>query len=294
MSWEGFCQWWIDLFTSIGNWFIAPGDNGAPSNLMRLITAIIVLVAGHYLIKLIMVLVRKAAGVKRGIQIDLSVKTFTVSLISVLLRIALAILVLFILNVNFSSVAAVFSAGLVAVGLALQNLISSFASGLILLSAKYFKTGDYIHLRHADGECEGYVVKVSIITTQLKTYDGQIVTIPNDKLTKGVITNFTDQKLRRIVLSFVVDYKTDVDALKKLLNDAVVMDKRVVDKPAPYIHLSALVQHGIEMNVKCWVPHKVYWETKFDLSEKILLVLRDNKIKIPYQKIRVESKDDEE
>lgn len=294
MTWDSFCQWWIDLFKSVGNWFITPGTNNTPSNLARIIMAILLIVAGHYLIKLIMYLVRKAAGVKRGIQVDLSVKTFTISFIDLALRIALAILVLMILNVDFTSIAGVFSASLVAVGLALQNIIAAFVSGLILLSAKYFKSGDYIHLRHSDGECEGYVHRVSIITTQLKTFDGQTITVPNDKLTKGVVTNYTVEKLRRIVLSFTVDYSTDIEALKALLDKTVKADKRIVDKPQPLYHVSALNQHGVEISTKVWVPQKLYWDVKFDLTENILLAIKDSKIKIPYQKIRITSEDDKE
>lgn len=294
MTWASFCKWWIDLFKSVGNWFIAPGANNTPSNLARIIMAILLIVAGHYLIKLIMYLVRKAAGVKRGIQVDLSVKTFTISFIALALRVALAILVLMILNVDFTSIAGVFSASLVAVGLALQNIIAAFVSGLILLSAKYFKSGDYIHLRHSDGECEGYVLRVSIITTQLKTFDGQTITVPNDKLTKGVVTNYTVEKLRRIVLSFTVDYSTDIEALKALLDKTVKADKRIVDKPQPLYHVSALNQHGVEISTKVWVPQKLYWDVKFDLTENILLAIKDSDVKIPYQKIRITSEDDKE
>lgn len=293
MGWSEFCNWWNTLFAQIGNWFINPEAGGGVSNLGRIITAILFIVVGHYLIKLIMMGVRKIAGVKKGLKVDVSVKTFIVSLINIGLHVLLALLVLMMLNVNFTSVAAVLSAITVAVGLALQNLISSFASGLILLNAKYFKSGEYIEIRHADGACEGYVKTISIITTTLRTHDGYEVTIPNDKMTKGVITNFTKEANRRIVIPFSVDYSTDTEQLKEIIYKVINSDKRVVPSPAPYVHVKSLDVHGVEINAKCWVPHEVYWDTKFDLSEKILLALKDNKVKIPFNNIRLLTDDND-
>lgn len=291
-DWASFCKWWNDLFAAIGNWFTNPKMGGGMSNLGRIALAIILAVGGHYLIKLIMMLVRKIAGVKKGLQVDISVKSFVLSLVNIVLHICLTILIFVVLNVDFSSMASILSAGTVAIGLALQNLISSFASGIILLYAKYFKTGDYIEIRHADGVAEGHVKTVNLITTSLRTYDGYDVTIPNDKMTKGVITNFTKEANRRIVLKFSVDYSTDIEKLKEVIYKVINADKRVVPSPAPYVHVFSLDQHGVEINAKCWVPFEVYWDARFDLSERILLALRDNKVKIPFQNVRIIDSED--
>lgn len=287
MSWESFCEWWNTLFWELGQWFTNPSYGGGISNLGRIIAALILAVGGHYLVKLLMMGIRKIAGVKKRLQIDISVKSFVISLINITLHLTLVIFIFIVLNVNMTSVAAVVSAGTVAIGLSLQNLISSFASGIILLQAKYFKTGDYIEIRHSDGACEGHVLRVNLITTSLRTYDGYEITIPNDKITKGVITNFTKEKNRRVVIKFNVDYSTDIEQLKEVIYKVINADERVVNKPAPYVHVASLQQHGVEVNAKFWVPFGVYWDAMFDISERILLALKDKKVKIPYHNIRL-------
>lgn len=289
--WDQFCKWWIDFFTAIGNWFVQKPEGQQFSNLDRIISALLFLIIGHYLIKLIMMGIRKLAGVKRGVEVDISAKTFTISFVGICLNVLLAIGVLAILNVNFASIASIFSAVTVAVGLALQNLISSAASGIILIRAKYFKTGDYIHLRHTDGEAEGFVTRIALISTSLRTFDGQKVVIPNDKLTKGVITNFTHEKQRRVVISFTIDYSSDTKAIKELIRETIQKDERVSPTPSIYIHLDELNTHGVTLKAKFWVNYDVYWDAKFDLTEEILIKLQENKVKIPYETIRVENKE---
>ena len=287
MTWDSFCKWWSDIFAGFGYWFFDPAAGGGIANFGRIMMAIALILVGHYFIKLLMFIIRRCAGVKKKLNVDITAKSFVISVIGICLHILLAIAVLMVLNINFSSVAAVVSAGTVAIGLALQNLISSFASGIILLYAKYFKAGDYIQIVHADGTCEGHVKAVNLITTTLRTYDGYEVIIPNDKMIKGVITNLTKEANRRVTISFSVDYSTDIEKLKEVIYKVLNADKRVVPSPMPYVHVSSLDQHGITINAKCWCAFEVYWDLKFDLSEKILLALRDKKVKIPYQNIRL-------
>lgn len=287
MEENAFVQWWNNLFAGIGYWFTSPEAGGGISNLSRIIIAILLAVAGHYLIKLIMIIIRKIFGVKKGIRVDISVKSFTISTINILLHVGLFLLILMTLNVNFTSVAAILSAGTVAVGLALQNIIASFVSGIILLYTKYFKSGDYIGLVHADGSCEGHIKTVNVLTTTLRTYDGYEVTIPNDKMIKGVITNYTREANRRVVIEFKVDYNADIDRLKEVIYKVINGDKRVVYSPAPFVNVVSLDEFGVTIAAKCWVPFEVYWDAKFAISEKIILALRDNEFKIPYHSIRL-------
>ncbi len=281
MSWEKFWQSIVDFFLK------AP--EGEINNLTRIILAIIFAVAGHFLIKFILFVMRRAFGIKTKIQVDISAKSFILSVTKIGLNICLFILVLSTLNVDMTSVAAIFSAATVAIGLSLQNLISAFASGVVLLRVKHFKTGDYISVSHSNGVCEGTVKQVSIISTSLETVDNQVIIIPNNKLLEGTITNFTSEKLRRAVMKVNLKYDEDIEKVRKVLFELIDSDKRITKDPKPNIHISNLGEYSIELAIKYYVQNDIYWDVYNSFYEKILMALRSHNIYIAEKKLTIET-----
>lgn len=281
MTWEKFWQSIVDFFLK------AP--EGEINNLTRIILAIVFAVAGHFLIKLILFIMRRAFGMKTKIQVDISAKSFILSVTKIGLNVCLFILVLSTLNVDMTSVAAIFSAATVAIGLSLQNLISAFASGVVLLRVKHFKTGDYISVSHSNGVCEGNVKQVSIISTSLETVDNQIIIIPNNKLLEGTITNFTSEKLRRAVMKINLRYDENIENVKKVLYDLLNSDIRIEKDPKPNIHISKLGEYSIELAIKYYVKNDIYWDVYNAYYEEILTVLRKNNIDIAEKKLTIET-----
>ncbi len=288
MSWSKFVQWWNDIANRIGSWFMTQDEAGI-NPLTRITVAIIVIIVGRLLVKLIMNILRKTFGVKSKLTVDVSVKTFTLSLLSVLLNLALAFFVLWILKVNLSSFASILSAGTVAVGLSLQDLISSFAAGIVILQTKHFKTGDYISIVHAIGTCEGTVSSVGLITTTLVTVDNQKIIVPNNKISQGVITNYTGVTTRRLVLDIGVDYNTDIDKVRSVILDVFNNDARVLKEPSAYVVVTNLDEYSIKISARCFVRNENYWDCRFQLLENILLAFRANNILIPYKRLVVEN-----
>lgn len=281
MNWEKFWQ-------SIADFFLKAPD-GEINNLTRIILAIVFAVVGHFLIKFVLFIMRRAFGIKTKIQVDISAKSFILSVTKIGLNICLFILVLSTLNVDMTSVAAIFSAATVAIGLSLQNLISAFASGVVLLRVKHFKTGDYISVSHSNGVCEGTVKQVSIISTSLETVDNQIIIIPNNKLLEGTITNFTSEKLRRAVMKINLKYDEDIDKVKNVLHDLINNEPSIEKEPIPNIHISNLGEYSIELAIKYYVKNDIYWDVYNSFYEKILIALRKHNISIAEKKITIET-----
>lgn len=290
MSWQEF---WTNFWESFKNFFLH-AEAGDINNLTRIILAIIFAVGGHYLIKLILFLTKKAFGIKTKIQVDVSAKSFFISVLNVILNILLVVLILSTLNISLTSIATLFSAATVAIGLSLQNLISAFASGVVLLRVKHFKTGDYIMVVHSDGTCEGEVTQVSIISTSLKTFDNQVVIIPNNKLLEGVITNYTTQKSRRCVLKVNITYDSDLKLAKKVLYDLINSDERIEKDPVPFIHVSNLGEYSIEIAIKFYTINAVYWDVYNTFLEDVFDAFNKNNIDIAMRKIIVENKNIED
>ena len=293
MSWESFGQWWLDMFQSIGNWFINPDSNGI-NNLTRIIVAIVVTALGILLIKFICWLLKKTMRVTNKLSVDVSAKSFAVTVIRFLLYVVLVFVVLSILNISVTGFAGIASAITVALGLSLQDLIASFFSGIVLLRAKYFHTGDYIHVKHSDGQCEGKVRRINILVTELITFDNQIVTINNSKLLASVITNFNANHTRRLVLSVDVDYSSDIDLVKSVLEKIVKEESRILETPKPVIHVDALGEYSINIKVKCYTLIENYWDVRNSIYETILIEFRNNNIKIPFRRFVIESYEGED
>ena len=284
---EKFKQWLISLGENISNWFMASDESGL-NPLTRTIIAICILIVGRILIKLLVKLLRRLFGVKSKVGVDVSVKTFTLSVVNVILNLSLAIGVLLILKVDLTSLSSILSAGTVAIGLSLQDLISAFASGIVILRSKHFKTGDYIQVVHSDGTCEGTVSSVGLIATTMETFDNQHIIIPNNKLLQGVITNYSTNPTRRLAINIGVDYDTDIQKCKDVIKEVISKDKRILSEPAPSVVVSDLGDYSITVATRCYIRLAEYWDVYFGLRENILLAFRANDIKIPFQRIVLE------
>ncbi len=287
MNWNDFCGFWVNLGNDIQNWFIGQDDSGL-NPFSRLIIAICLLIVGRLVIKLLMTILKKIFGISSKLSVDISVKTFSLSVMNVLLNIGLAVIVLLVLKVDLTSVSSILSAGTVAIGLSLQDLISAFASGVVLLKTKHFRTGDYILITHSVGECEGTVSSIGLIATTLETYDNQHIVVPNNKVLQGVITNYTFNPTRRVVIKVKVHITTDVPKARAIIIDCLKKDERILANPSFSIVLSDIDDFSMTIATRFFVKNKDYWDALFYQQEQIMLALKDNGIRFPERKIAIE------
>lgn len=286
-NWEGFVSWLKSSGNNIKDWFWE-ADTSGRNRITRLVLAIAILVICHYLIKLIRRIIKAAMGTKNKRGVDVSVRSFTIAIINIVLNLILAFVVLRILKVDVSSLAQILSAGTVAIGLSLQNIISACASGVILLKSKYFRTGDYI-LVQGDSTAEGTVTSVGVRATTLDTVNGQHVVIPNDQLRKGVITNYSRNPVRRRVVDIGVDYQTDTEKCKQVILDVLSKDPRVLREPKPSAYLTDFAEYYINFSVRAYIENKDYWDVYLNFREKILIAFREQGIQIPIRRFTIEN-----
>lgn len=270
-QWDSFCAWWINDGFGI------------------IISVVLVSLIGYFVIKLIIKILEKALKVNRKKQIDVSAKSFLITVIKAILNIILAIIILNILHVNMTTVAGVLSAVTVAIGLALQDIISSFASGVILLNSKNFKTGDYISI---DGVCEGTVKNVRILATILEDNNGHNVIIPNGRVNSGIVINYTYNLKRRIDMSVGVHYNSDIDLVKATLLEVFNKDKRILKDPTSIVFVSELADSSIDFSFRCWTSTDDYWDVKNGLYEEIVKSFNKKGIVIPYNTIVINTQKD--
>lgn len=136
-----------------------------------------------------------------------------------------AILIMHIFEINVTGLVASLGVGALIIGFALKDIIENWVSGLLMISARVYRTGDVIRV----GDLMGVVTDISLRTTKLRTYDRNEIIIPNSVLLKEKVVNLTTGKKECVVaITFYVDYIFDVDAVKKLVESVVLTSPNVI------------------------------------------------------------------
>lgn len=241
----------------------------------KVITALLILIIGLYLIKVIVKTTRKILH-KRGV--DVTLQKFLGNLIGWTLKILLFITVISQLGIATTSFAAVIAAAGLALGLALQGSLSNFAGGALLMIFKPIKIGDFIE---AQGE-SGVVKEIEIFTTKLNTPDNKEVIIPNGKLSNGNIVNYSTEDNRRVDYTFGVGYDSDIKKTKEIIFEIINKHPLILKEPASAVNVADLADSSINFFTRVWVDKKDYWTVKFDLIEQTKEAFDAAGIDIPY------------
>ncbi len=254
------------------------------SKLPAIIGAVVIIVAGVVVAKLIGALAVKAMAAK---GLDSSVHGFIRTMIFFVIMVIFVLSALSTLGININSfVAAIGAAGITA-GLGFQNVISQFASGLTLLINKQFKSGDFVEI----GTTSGKVYEIKMMHTVLITIDNKRVVIPNSTVTSSNITNYSTENFRRVDLVYSISYDADIAKAKGVLNRIVESNDLVCKEPAPII---AVKEHGASsVNIACyiWCDNSNYWTVYYYMQEAVKLAFDREGISIPYNQIDVHIKE---
>ncbi len=182
------------------------------------------------------------------------------------------------LGVQTTSIIAILGAASLAIGLALQGSLSNFASGVMIILFKPFKTGDYVQA----GGTTGTIKEVQVFNTILHTPDNKKIIVPNSKITADSITNFSDLPNRRVDLMFGISYDDDIKTAKDVLKNMVESDPRVLSDPPPMIAVMELANSSVNIVCRPWVKVEDYWGVYFDFMEKGKIELEAAGLSIPY------------
>ncbi len=246
----------------------------------KLIGAIITLIIGWWIIKIIQKTTRKTFE-KR--EMEASLRGFLNSMIGILLKVLLLVSVIGMMGVQMTSFIAILGAAGLAVGLALSGTLQNFAGGVIILLFKPFKVGDFIQ---AQGHM-GSVNEIQIFNTILKTPDNKTIIIPNGGLSTSSMVNFSTEPRRRVDFTFGIAYGDDVDKAKEVLTRLIQEDSRILQDPAPFIAVSELADSSVNLVVRVWAEASNYWGIFFDLTEKVYKTFDKEGLNIPFPQMDV-------
>ncbi|MGD8588498.1 MAG: mechanosensitive ion channel [Chromatiales bacterium] len=182
------------------------------------------------------------------------------------------------LEVNIGPVLAVIGAAGFVIAFALQNSLSNFASGILMLAYRPFDIGDTIKV----GGVLGTVASMNLLSTQLRTPDNQLVIVPNNSVWGDVITNITGITQRRVDLVFGIGYSDDIDKAQKILEEIVSGHELVLNDPPYLIKLHELGESSVNFICRPWVKPKDYWNVYWDITREVKRRFDAEGVSIPF------------
>lgn len=245
----------------------------------KVISSLLVLLIGLWLVKRIAIISEKAMTRR---NLDVSLRTFLKSLISIGLKIILIVTVAGMMGIGTASFVTILGAAGLAVGLALQGSLSNFAGGVLILIFKPFKVGDSIEAQGQNGE----VKEIQIFNTILLTGDHKTVILPNGPLSNGTIVNTSKQGKLRIDLALAVSNTNSIEHVKEIIIQVLNSNDKVIQQPPPGIYIGKVSDGSVNINVK---PFCLPGDTSFLASElyyQIYLAFEKNGIKLP-KKVKI-------
>ena len=232
-------------------------------------------------IRIVKVVMNRALS--RATKLDVPIKNLITKLITTLLWALTIIIVAGAFGINATSLVAVLSVAGLALSLSVQNLLTNFFSGIMLLINKPFKEGDFVEL----GDKVGTVKNIGFFNTVLNTPDNISISIPNGDLTSAAVKNYSLEQNRRVDLTFSASYNEPTEAVKKAIEDAIAMDSRILADPAPFVRILSYDASSIKYVVRVWAKNVDYWDVYFNLNEHVRDAFANNGVKMSYEHLNV-------
>jgi len=243
--------------------------------LPKLLLIVVCLVVVKLLLKLTEKILSKS-------KLDKSLHAIIRSVVKILLLFVAVMIVAASFGINVSSLLAVLSIAGVAVSLAIQDILSNFFSGVVLLGSKPFKVGDFVTV----GGQTGTIVETGLTHTKLHTLDNQVILVPNSAVTSNVITNVTAEDTRRVDFTFTASYEADADKVKAALTEAADVPQVLKDQPV-FVALSSYGESSVEYIVRVWVKTADYWDAYFAIMDRVRTTYAAHGVSMTYPHINV-------
>nr|MBO4517389.1 mechanosensitive ion channel family protein [Clostridia bacterium] len=255
-------------------------------NYMSVIKFFATLIIGMIIIKIVLVVFAKIFTRAKTEKIT---QNFLLAVIKFILWLILVLVLLSLIGVEITGMLTAVSALVLAVGMALQSNIANLANGIVIISTKMFKKGDYITL----GDSEGSITEINFLFTTLTTPDNKRITIPNSTIVNSAVVNFGANPTRRVNFTFSVAYESDVEKVKATVIEVMKSDGRIYLDPAPFCRLKTLNSSSLDFFANCWCDSNDYWDVYYYVMETVYNEFKKNGICVPYNQIEVRSRTDE-
>ena len=256
--------------------------NSGPKILMAIVAFILGIIIVKIIIKLLNVWLKRS-------RLEPTTRGFLNSAIKIILYAVLVLIILQILGVPLTGLTAVVTTAGVAIALALKDSLSNVAYGMILVSTKPFKQGDYVKI----GAVEGTVRSIEIMATEIITIDNKLITIPNHIVYSDAMINYSALKKRRMDMYFTVAYNSDIEKIRKIMLAVCHSNGYILTSPAPEVHIHSYDGNNMRIFMFCWSVGK-YWDVYYYLMDNVYNELARNGIAVNPDRMEVRMCDEKE
>ena len=270
---------WAGIWNSIKTFF--------NTNIWNIIGFVAVFIIGLCLIKIVLNIFRRFMSKTKMEKVT---QSFIYKVIKFIFYLIFIMILLNMLGISMTGVVTAVSACLLAVGMALQNNIANLANGIVIVSSKIIRKGDFIECSGVSGSIED----INFLFTTIMTTDNKKITLPNSSLVNNALVNYGANKTRRVDFTFSVAYESDVEKVRNIILSVMHSNGNVrVDEKAPFCKLKTLNASSIDFFANCWVDTEDYWDVYYYVIENVFNEFKRNNISIPYNQLEIrERKDD--
>lgn len=270
---------WNKIWNSIVDFFAG--------NIWKIVGFFATLLIGVIVIKIIVNIMTRLFNKAKMEKIA---QQFIRTIIKFLLYLILILMLLSIIGIQVSGIITALSAMVLAVGMALQSNIANLANGIIIVSTKMFKKGDFITV----GSVSGSITDINFFFTTLTTPDNKKVTLPNNTIVNSEVTNAGANKTRRVDWTFSVAYESDVEQVKKIILDVMNSNGKIYvnEGKKPFCRLKTLGASSIDFFANCWCDSEDYWDVYYYVVESVYNEFKKNDISVPFAQLEVRNRTD--
>lgn len=251
--------------------------NDGPGILIKIIVFLVILLVFKILAKIAGRIMRKALSTPKLKASEL-LKDFFVTVVSKVVFLIGVLIAISNFGVDIGPLLAGVGVIGFVVGFALQETLGNFASGIMILLYRPYDVGDVISAAGVTGG----VQSMSLVSTQIKTPDNQLLVVPNSKIWGDVITNVTANDTRRVDLTIGIAYSDDIDKAEQVLEQIVTSHPKVLKDPAPVIKVGELGASSVDMLCRPWCATSDYWAVYWDLTKTIKQTFDKEGLNFPF------------
>lgn len=202
------------------------------------------------------------------------IMTFLGSCASIVIKIMAIVIALSLLGINTNVIVGAFSALGLGISLALKDNMANVAAGVQILFTKPFDVGDYISV---DSK-EGYVTRIEIMYTIIRSLDNQDVIIPNLSLISNVVVNYSREDKRRIHIQIPVSLNADIDVCKEAFLEVMQNNNNVLKIEPISVVIDSFGESALNVGCFCWTKVSDYLPTVSQLNEQLYKTQKDHNI----------------
>ncbi|MBL7788478.1 MAG: mechanosensitive ion channel [Chitinophagales bacterium] len=237
----------------------------------KVIGAILIWMIGSLLIKWAYRVFKKILDAK---EFDPSVETFFLSFIRIGLRIVLFIIIIGVLGIQTTSIAAMLAGFGVAIGSAFNGSLGNFAGGFMIIIYQPIKVGEFIEFNGVSG----VVQEIGILNTCILTGDMKTVFLPNGMLSTGIIINWSRNRKIRVDVPFNIEANIDIELAKSIIIEALKEHKLILKSPKPEVYIQQIQSGSIQLIVRPYCSQPDYWTVYNDTHSLVINAFKEKNI----------------